>query len=254
MTKKTPDTLLGYNGQPPEHVAKDGRTIPAGDLVDQASQRYLAANPGLDESQRGTAWNNLEDARRRDWCEDTLDAINDAAAVATGQVDVAKTVATAGAQAADKLGKALIDAALTECKALAKPWHMMTEDDQRDVFERITSQVKEAVAVTIVDLATMGNAHVVCELEQITVKKGAKLVLTMPASELREDLLESVGMAVILVVGGTIGAHREIEAPAPESKQLDLLASAHLGNGVGGDGGPAGAADDGTVQHSDPDD
>lgn len=250
--KKNDAPLYGYEGQPPEYQLANGNTLGAGDLVAQAAERYHQANPGLDTSQLAMAWNNLEDARRRDRCEDTLEALNaqaQAASAATDQVNVMDAVA---APAAKQLGAALIDAALTEVKALARPWQQMTADQQDEVLERITRQVREAVGDTIRLLSTRGAHSLVCELEQVTVKKGAKAVLVIPKGGIGEDLLDAVGQQVILVVGPELKP--EIAKPAPDPDQGDLLAQVHLGNGVGGDGGPDGAADDGTVQHSDPQD
>lgn len=66
MAPKKNDPLYGYEGQPPEYTLANGNTLGAGDLVEQAAQRYHQANPGLDASQVSMAWNNLDDARRRD--------------------------------------------------------------------------------------------------------------------------------------------------------------------------------------------
>lgn len=252
MKQKAP--LYGYEGQPPTYTLDDGRELSAGDLVEAAVARYAEANSGLDVSQIPLAWNNLEDARRRDWCESTLERMNadaQGAAAAQDQVDLATTVAPS---AEKQLGAALIDAALSEVKALKRPWQEMTEDQQDDVLDRITKQVKAAVRETIRLLAARGVHHVVAELEQITVKKGAKAVLVLPKGSMDQDLLDAVGQQVILVVGSELKAADEIEKPKPDPDQPDLLAQAAIGPGVGGNGGPDGSLDDGLVQHSDPND
>lgn len=243
MARRNEAPLYGYEGQEPIYTLKDGRELPAGDLVAEAAKRYHAANPGLDESQVAMAWNNLEDARRRDWCETALEAMNaelEASAAAADQVNVLDAM---GTTAEKQLGAALIDAALTEVKALARPWQQMTHDQQDDVLDRITRQVREAVGETIRLLATRNAPHLVCELEQITVKKGAKAVLAIPKGELDQDLLEAVGQQVILVIGPELKSAADIAKPKADPDQADLLGQAHLGNG-----------DDGTVQHSDPQD
>lgn len=250
--KKITGPLYGYEGQPAEYELKSGNTLPAGELVERAATAFHEAHPGLDASQVGMAWNNLEEGERYRYCLEVLDAAN-AASEATGQAaDTANVLDTVGATAAKHLGAALIDAALTEVKALARPWQQMTEDQQDDVLERITSQVRDAVGETIRMLATRGAAHVVCELEQITVKKDAKAVLSIPRAGIGDDLLDAVGLSVILVVGPELAEARDIPKPKPDPDQADLLGQAHLGSGVGGDGGPDGAQDPGTVQHSDP--
>jgi hypothetical protein len=251
---KPQEPLYGYEGQPPTYTLEDGREIGAGDLVAEAAKHYHNANPGLDESQVAMAWNNLEDARRRDWCESAVESMNVEIQRSAAQVDQANVLDAVAAPAAKQLGAALIDAALTEVKALARPWQQMTADQQDDVLERITRQVRDAVGDTIRMLSTKGAHHIVCELEQITIKKGAKAVLAIPKGELDQDLLDAVSQQVILVIGPELTEARDIPKPAPDPDQPDLLGQAHLGSGVGGDGGADGAEDDGTVQHSDPQD
>src|SRR5690606_17408376 len=141
--------LYGHEGQPPEYTLANGNTLPAGDLVERAATAFHQAHPGLDGSQVALAWNNLADHERRSYCADALAAAN-LASEATGEAaDVANVMDTVGTTAAKHLGAALIDAALTEVKALARPWQQMTEDQQRDVLERIASQVRDAVGDTI---------------------------------------------------------------------------------------------------------
>ncbi len=243
MAPKENAPLYGHEGQPPEYTLTNGNTLPAGDLVEQAAARYHQANAGLDASQLATAWNNLDDARRRDWIESTLEHLNTTARTAAEAADQANVMDAVAPSAEKQLGAALIDAALTEVKALARPWQQMTADQQDDVLERITRQVREAVGDTIRLLATRGATHLVCELEQITVKKGAKAVLVIPKGAFGDDLLDAVWQQVILVVGPELKSAGDIAKPAPDPDQGDLLSQVHLGNG-----------DDGTVQHSDPED
>ena len=234
--KKNDAPLYGYEGQPPEYTLANGNTLPAGDLVEQSAKRYHDANPGLDASQVALAWNNLDDARRRDWCSDTLEKLNAEAQAAGQAADVVNVMDTVGTVAEKQLGHALIDAALSEVKALARPWQQMTHDQQDEVLERITRQVREAVGDTIRLLATKGATHLVCELEQITVKKGAKAVLVIPKGAFGDDLLDAVGQQVILVVGPELKGAADIPKPQADDDQGDLLAQ------VGG------------VVHSDPED
>lgn len=254
MTAKKNTPLYGYEGQQPEYTLANGGTLPAGDLVEQATQRYHKANPGLDESQVAMAWNNLDDARRRDWCESTLEALNDEQADSAAAVDVVNVMDTVGDVAAKALGAELIDAALTEVKALARPWQQMTEDQQDDVLERITSRVREAVGDTIRLLATKGATHLVCELEQITVKKGAKAVLVIPKGAFGDDLLDAVGQQVILVVGPELKGAADIAKPKADPDQGDLLGQVGGGSApnIADDGGEPDAGPG--VVHSDPED
>lgn len=243
MGKQQQTPLFGYADQPTTYTLADGQELSAGEVVEQAAHRYHLANQGLDASQVPAAWNNLDDATRRRFCDGVIELRNEELAAGAATVDQANVLDAVGNTAGAQLGAALIDAALTECKALQRPWQQMTEDQQSEVLERITRQVREAVAETIRTLATNGQAHIVCELESITVKKGAKATLDVPKGELDQDLLDAVGAQVILVVGSTLGAARDIQAPKPTPDQGNLLDQANLGNG-----------DNGLVQHSDPED
>lgn len=252
MAKKQPEALYGYDGQEPTYTLADGRELSAGDLVEQAAARYHAANPGLDTSQLGMAWNNLEDARRRDWCEHTLEAMNAELETGAAQVDAVNVVATVAPKAEKQLGAALIDAAMTEVRNLKRPWVEMSEDDQDEVLERLTKRTKTAVRETIQILATRGVHHVMAELEQITVKKEAKAILVLPRGSMDQDLLDAIGQPVFLVVGGNFSAVEEIEKPAPDPQQPDLLSQTISAPNVSQDGNGGGEPDAGGVVHSDP--
>lgn len=253
MAPKKNEPLYGYEGQPPEYTLANGNTVGAGDLVEQAAQRYHQANPGLDASQVAMAWNNLDDARRRDWCEDTVDHLNDQAQAAGAAADAANVMDTVGGTAERELGAALIDAALSEVKALARPWQQMTAHQQDEVIDRLHRQVRDAVGETIRLLSTKGAAHLVCELEQITVKKGAKAVLTIPKGGFGEDLVDAVGQQVILVLGPELKP--DVPRPQAEPDQGDLLTQVTgSAPNISDDGNGGGEPDAGGVVHSDPED
>ena len=256
MAPKKNEPLYGYEGQQPEYTLANGNTMGAGDLVEEAAKRYHQANPGLDASQVAMAWNNLEDARRRDWCEHTLEALNAEAEAASAATDAVNVMDAVGSSAEKQLGAALIDAALTEVKALARPWQQMTHDQQDDVLERITRQVRQAVGDTIRMLATKGAHHLVCELEQVTIKKGAKAVLVLPKGGFGEDLVDAVGQQVILVLGPELKAAGDIPKPPADEDQGDLLSQVGGGSApnVSDDGNGGGEPDTGGVVHSDPED
>lgn len=252
--KKNAPALYGYEGQAPEYKLANGNTMPAGELVDLAAAAYHAANPGLDASQVALAWNSLDDVERRDYCHQALAAANTASEATSAAADSVNVLGTVGETAAKHLGAVLIDAALQEVKVLARPWQQMTESQQDDVLERITSQVRDAVADTIRMLATRGATHVVCELEQITVKKDAKAVLLIPRAGIGDDLLDAVGLQVILVVGPSLDDARNIPKPKAEPDQADLLGQVTSGSApnISDDGNGGGEPDTGGVVHSDP--
>ena len=155
---------------------------------------------------------------------------------------------TVGESASKQLGADLVKAAVDELKSLQQPWHQLNEDAQQTILDRLTENVRDAVRTTIKTLATRGHQHVVCELEQFTVKKGAKATLTIPKGSVSEELLDAVGQPVILVVASTLDDASSIQTPRADPDQPDLLANTHQGGEGGDDVGGAG------VVHSDPED
>lgn len=224
--QKITGPLFGYTGQPPEYLLPNGNTLAAGDLVERAAARFHGAHPGLDASQVGAAWNDLPESDRQAWCLEELRAIDSASKAASESVDLANTLATVGKSAAKMLGADLIDAALSEVKALQRPWQQMTETQQDEVLERLTSRVRAAVGDTIRMLATRGAANITCELESISIKKGAKATLVVPKGELDQDLLDAVGQTVLLVIGSPMDEAKGIPQPAADPTQRDLLGDA----------------------------
>lgn len=241
MNAPTPQGLFGYPGQPSHYTLADGRTITAGELVARALAKVYPREFTEDALATPEEWNAESDDQRRGFCERALEDWNAELEGGAAAVDAGLAAAIV-AEGTELLGDALIDAALTEVKALARPWQQMTEDQQREVLERITAQVRAATADTIRLLQTQGRAHIVCELESITVKKGAKATLDVPKGELDQDLLDAVGQSVILVVGPALSAAKDIQAPKPDPDQRSLLDSR------------AQSGDNGLVQHSDPED
>lgn len=240
--------LAGFVGQSPETTLADGRTLSAGEVTDLAFGEYaennrrlaaLRGEPEPDEAKGREAWNALSDEIRNDWCSVTVHNLDNAITENSAQADLANALGTVGTTAEQQLGAALIDAALTEVKALAKPWQQMTADQQSDVLERITNQVRSAVGDAIRLLATRGGHHVVCELESITVKKGTKAALAIPKDAVDQDLVDAVGQKVILVVGA-MAPVAAITQPKPDPNQGDLLAARDIG---GGDNGLANQAE-----------
>lgn len=232
MTKQTNPALYGYDGQPPSYTLKDGREVTAQDAT-QAAADFYAKMTGLPIE----TWNTLDDLDRKANVAEAIAQMNDVLEDNAHTADTANVIEAVGDYAARNLGAVLIDAALTEVKTLERPWHQMTEKQQQAIYDRITQTVREAVGDTIRTLATQERTHVVCELEQITIKKGAKAVLEIEKGSMSQMLTDAVGQPVILVIGGDLKAGMAIVAPRAEPDQADLLAQAG-----------------GMVEHSDPED
>lgn len=209
-----PTGLFGYKGQP-EETTVAGRIVTAGEATQLGFESYADTHPGTEVAE----WNALHEETRRAAIAIALDVLEDTADANALSIGLAPLAKTAG----ELLGMNLIDAALTECKALQRPWSQLTEDQQRDVLERITAQVKSAVGETIRTIVTSAQPHIVCELESITIKKGAKATLSIPTAGLSEALIDACGQPVLLVIGGQLQAPRDIQTPRPDPSQATLL-------------------------------
>jgi len=238
MSKQSPLSLLGYPGMEPEFTLADGRTIPAGDLIgEHALPLYHKANPGLDQSQLQAAWNGLTNAERTGFCIQAFDKL-DAASEQSAAYDAQRTLITDIAPKAElQLGDGILDVIVQAMQRLRAPWHMLREDEQDEILEFVTARVRGVAKDTVRTLAARGTHHIVATLDQITIKKGAKLVLSIQAAQIDEHLTESVQQQVILVLAPALDEAEAIEPPPadPQQKGLQLDAS----NGV---------------QHSDPED
>lgn len=252
MSQQTP--LSGFPGMEAEFTLSDGRIISAGELIaEHALKVFHEANPGLDVSQLPLAWNALGDAERQGYCIQAFDQLDSQVQAGAADVDRINLEQVTAPKAEKQLGNALLDVIVEALRDLPRPWVSMTEDQQDEMLERVTKRTREAVKDTIRILATRGTHHVVATVEQITVKKGAKVVLTVPNKLVDEHLLESVGEPVILVLAGELAEADEIEKPAPQPDQPDLLAAAGIAGGEQLNGGE-GQADNGLANHSDPED
>lgn len=224
MSDKKPEGLNGFQGLAPSYTLPSGREISAGEAVHLGFQAYQRANldPGDPEDSITAAnWNEEEPDTRRHYVTSAIATLADAERSNSAAADQANIGDTLIDLTGREMGRALIDAAMTEIKLQQRPWEAMTADQQSEVLERVSSQVRHAVGNALRQLATRGATHITCELEQITVKKAAKLTLTLPRGEVAEDLLEAVGQAVILVIGGAL-EEGEIQTPKPEPDQRAL--------------------------------
>lgn len=221
-------SYAGYAGMEPEFELAGGRIISAGELIaEHAVPLYHQAFPGLDASQVAAAWNGASDIERKGYCIQAFDALDAAARESAAVDDQRALLATVAPKAELVLGDGLMDVVVQELRALTKPWQNLTEDQQEQILERATERVREVAKRTVRELATRGTHHVVATLEQITIKKGAKVVLSIPANLVDEHLTESVQEQVILVLAGELAAADEIKQPPADLQQpgLDLGAS-----------------------------
>lgn len=230
MSKQTPLSLLGYPEMEAEFKLADGRLMSAGELIGNALQLYHQEYPGLDESQLALAWNSLSDAERKGFCIrafDDLDADLEAGAAAVDQHSLMKEIAPTVEL---KLGESILALVVESMRRLRAPWDSLREDEQDIILESITHRTKGVARATVRALATRGNHHLVATLDQVTIKKGAKLVLSIQSSQVNEHLTEAVQTEVMLVLAPALEEIDEIEQPRAALQQPPLPLDD--GNGV----------------------
>ena len=102
---------------------------------------------------------------------------------------------------AESIGSDLLQALLTEIKLLPKPWEALTKAKQDDIIDRLRSRVEHNVKMAIHILAADGRTIVVGELDQITIKNGIKVVVTVGAKqENLHEMYDATGKSVLMIV------------------------------------------------------
>lgn len=238
MSKQTPLSLSGYLGMEPAFTLADGRIISAGELIaDHALPLYHELNPGLDASQLPAAWNALTDVERNGYCIQAFDKLDASVEDSANYDDRRALLAQVAPKAELVLGDGIMDAVLQTLRRLRAPWTTLREDEQDELLEFATERVRAVAKETVRQLATRGTHHIVATLDQVTIKKGAKLVLSIQSSQVDEHLTESVQQQVILVLAGALDEAEEIQQPAADPQQPGLQLDESNG-----------------AQHSDPED
>lgn len=102
---------------------------------------------------------------------------------------------------ADTIGKDLLSALLSEIRLLPKPWDQIAKSKQDDIIDRLRKRVETNVKMAVHLLSSQGRTVVVGDLEQITIKDGAKAVIKIGRSaESLHDLYDAQGKAVLVIV------------------------------------------------------
>ena len=142
---------------------------------------------------------------------------------------------------ADSIGKDLLSALLSEIRLLPKPWDQIAKSKQDDIIDRLRKRVETNVKMAVHLLSSQGRTVVVGDLEQITIKDGAKAVIKIGRSaESLHDLYDAQGKAVLVIVsdagehtGGMDGITGE-----EDQRAMDLGHEYHDNDGGGmGDAG-----------------
>lgn len=150
------------------------------------------------------------------------------------------------------IGKDLLSALVTELKLRPAVWAKLPQKKQDDIIDRLRDRVETNVKMAVHMLSAQGRTVVVGDLEQITIKDGAKAVIKVARSaESLHELYDAQGKAVLLVVsdaGEHTGGMGEVTGEA-DQRAMDLGHEYHDNDGGGMDGRPY--ADDANVIDAD---
>jgi ribosome modulation factor len=140
---------------------------------------------------------------------------------------------------ADTLGKDLLQALVAELKLLPDVWVKIPKKKQDDIIDRLRNRVADRVKMAVHLLSSQGRTTVVGNLEQITIKDGAKAVIKISKSaESLHQLYDAAGLDVIVVVANAAdhtGGMDEIKGEA-DQRGLDLGHEYHDNDGGGMEG------------------
>jgi hypothetical protein len=102
---------------------------------------------------------------------------------------------------AGTVGKDLLSALVLEMKMLPDVWVKLSETKQNDIIDRLRKRVDNSVKMAVHLIASEGRMVVVGDLEQITIKDGAKAVIKVGKSAPSlHELYDAQGKAVLIVV------------------------------------------------------
>lgn len=138
---------------------------------------------------------------------------------------------TAEEKAADLAAATLMgdirDFMLDRIKTQKKPWVAMTEDEQRDEIYAAKTAADRLVREVVHIISAQGRKVITGVLDQVTVKKEVKAVVTFPKTDqARHELIDSQGSHVLIVVAGTEEFSGEKAPAKPDPNQGDLIANA----------------------------
>lgn len=102
---------------------------------------------------------------------------------------------------ASTLKTELMAITLDELKAAVDVWHLVPEQEQDEVINRIERRVHDAVVQTIRLISGHGFTRIPASIESITIKDGIKLAATVSRTDAaRHDLIDAQGSIITLVI------------------------------------------------------
>ncbi|WP_231852653.1 cell division protein FtsK [Bordetella petrii] len=102
---------------------------------------------------------------------------------------------------ATTIGKDLLSALVQELKLLPDTWPKLSQAKQDDIIDRLRDRVEYNIKMAVHLIASEGRTVVQGDLDQVTIKDGAKVVIKIGrGAESLHDLYDSQGKAVLIVV------------------------------------------------------
>ncbi|KCB24736.1 ribosome modulation factor [Bordetella hinzii] len=102
---------------------------------------------------------------------------------------------------AHTIGRDLLSALVAELKLLPQPWAKLSQSKQDDIIDRLRDRVDANIKMAVHLIASEGRTVVQGDLDQVTIKDGAKVVIKIGrGAESLHDLYDSQGKAVLIVV------------------------------------------------------
>lgn len=112
-------------------------------------------------------------------------------------------------------------------KAQAKPWSLMTYEEQQGIAVGAHKLSRQTVTEAVRVIAAEDRRVIVANVEQVTFKDGIKATLKASQhSEFRHELADATGMDVLIVVADAAEFDQVGGAPepdAPKDNQHDLI-------------------------------
>lgn len=119
------------------------------------------------------------------------------------------------------------DFLLDRVKNLSMPWPKMTEEEQAGVIHSCTAAAEHLVRQIVVLIASQGRKAIVGNLLQVTRKDSIKAQVEFAKTdELRHELFDAQGSAVLLVVADAEPFTGERAPAEPDPNQTELMEAA----------------------------
>lgn len=124
------------------------------------------------------------------------------------------------------------------------PWNLLSEDVQKQVISTVEQSVRNAVRQAVEIIARDGKRAVLCQVDQMLVKDGLKLVLVAPRSDTNVMALTGVVKKTVLLTLTDDDAYSGAQERKPDPLQNEMFPDGEDGDeGPVFDGTPSGRDD-----------